>query len=170
MYNHKERPHVARYVCSIEVYKQTSVVRCNEQLEGNPPLLSTASGRGIQAWSKNNFVWFLKKLGTQVQSLSSQYQATQQTAKSAAAEEEAAAPLKVLAYVYTPSRTFRIPNINYLQLTESGPCQSMRQIIVNFYGQSEAASYPTPGIKTKTFRQNIIGLFKKSKFSLQSPS
>lgn len=34
---------------------------------------------------------------------------------------------------------------------------------------TKAAPYATPGIKRKTFRQNITGFFKKPKFSLQSP-
>jgi hypothetical protein len=49
----------------------------------------------------------------------------------------------------------RIPNVNYLQLAESHSCQSMRQIIVSCCGQSEAATHPTLGIKTKTYAHNI---------------
>jgi hypothetical protein len=51
---------------------------------------------------------------------------------------------------------------NYLQLEKSCPCQSMRQIIVNCWGQSKAAPYPTPGIKTNTHSQSISVLFKET--------
>ena len=53
---------------------------------------------------------------------------------------------------------------NYLQLAKPHLCQSMRQIIVSCCGQSEAAPYPTPGIKTKTYSHNITGFLKKPKF------
>ena len=39
----------------------------------------------------------------------------------------------------------------------------MRQIIVSCCGQSEAAPYPTPGIKTKTNFHNISVFFKETK-------
>ena len=38
----------------------------------------------------------------------------------------------------------------------------------NNCGQSEAASYPTPGIKTKTYSHNITGFLRKPKFSLHT--
>jgi hypothetical protein len=52
-------------------------------------------------------------------------------------------------------RVPRISKANYLQLAESCTCQSMRQIIVSCCGGSEAAPYPTPGIKTETYSHNI---------------
>jgi hypothetical protein len=35
------------------------------------------------------------------------------------------------------------------------------------YGQSKAAPYPTPGIKTRTHSHNVTGFLKKPKISLQ---
>jgi hypothetical protein len=37
----------------------------------------------------------------------------------------------------------------------------MRQIIVSFYGQSEAAAYPTPGTKMKAYSYSLF--FKETK-------
>ena len=68
----------------------------------------------------------------------------------------AAVSLPGFWHFYTLPRVPRIPNINYLQLAESYPCQSMRQIIVTCCGQSEAATYPTPGIKMKTHSYNTF--------------
>jgi hypothetical protein len=47
--------------------------------------------------------------------------------------------LILLWHFYTLSRVLRIPNVNYLRLAESYPCQSTRQIIASCCGQSEAA-------------------------------
>jgi hypothetical protein len=49
---------------------------------------------------------------------------------------------------------------NYLQLAESSPCQSMRQIIVSCCEQSEAVPYLTPEIKIKAYSHDISVLFK----------
>jgi hypothetical protein len=43
----------------------------------------------------------------------------------------------------------------------------MGQITVSCCGQSEAAPYPTSGIKMKTHSYNIYVFLKKPKFSLQ---
>ena len=74
--------------------------------------------------------------------------------------------LSGLWHVYTYSRVPRISHLSSLQLAESCPCQSRRQIIVSCCGQSEAAPCPTSGIKTKPCSHNVIGFLKKPKFSL----
>lgn len=48
-------------------------------------------------------------------------------------------------YIHTLPTDFGV------QRAEPRPCQSMRPIIVSCYGRSEAAPYPTPGIKTNIF-------------------
>ena len=48
---------------------------------------------------------------------------------------------------------------NYLQLAESCPCQSTRQITASCCGQSEAAPYLTPRIKIKTYSYAISFFF-----------
>ena len=52
---------------------------------------------------------------------------------------------------------------NYLQLAKPCLCESMRQIRVICYRQSEAAPIPTPGVKTKTHSYNISVFFKETK-------
>jgi hypothetical protein len=68
-----------------------------------------------------------------------------------------------LLHFYALSRVPRIPNINYLQLSETRPCQSTRQIIVSCCGQSETVPYPIPGIKTKTYSHKNNWVFKETK-------
>jgi hypothetical protein len=78
---------------------------------------------------------------------------------------------------YTISRVSTIPN----KLSTAGknktkqnkqtnkkpmPLLEYRTVIVSSCGQSEAAPYLIPGIKTKTYSHNITGFPKKPKFSL----
>jgi hypothetical protein len=44
-------------------------------------------------------------------------------------------------------------------LTPYHPHQSMRQILVSCCGQSEAAPYPIPAVKTKTYAYISVGFF-----------
>ena len=60
---------------------------------------------------------------------------------------------------------------NFLMLAKSHVCLTMRQIIVNCCGQSEAALYPTPVIKTKTYSCNISVFLKETRiFTITSYS
>lgn len=72
-------------------------------------------------------------------------------------EQQLPEPLGLL-YVYTLARFPRISNVDDLQLAESHPSQSMKQIIVSCSRKSEASQYLTLGIKTKAqvFRVNMI--------------
>jgi hypothetical protein len=54
-------------------------------------------------------------------------------------------------------------------MVKSCPFLSMQQIIGICYDQSEAFPYPIPGIKTKTYSQNIFVFLKRAKFSLYQP-
>jgi hypothetical protein len=56
------------------------------------------------------------------------------------------ASLSALAFMYSPGS----PELNYLQLAKITPLLEHEIIIVNGCGQTEAAPYPTPGIKTRT--------------------
>lgn len=66
----------------------------------------------------------------------------------------------------------RISNVDDLQLAESHPSQSMKQIIVSCSGKSEAAPYLTLGIKTKAqvFRVNMILYTQMKKGKALSPT
>jgi hypothetical protein len=59
----------------------------------------------------------------------------------------------------------RPPELNGLQLVKIMPLPEHEIIIANGYGQTEAAPYPTPGIKTKTYSYNIIMFLKKRKLT-----
>lgn len=48
------------------------------------------------------------------------------------------------------------PELNYLQLAKITPLPEQETIIVIGCGQTEAASYSTPGIKTKTYSYNWV--------------
>jgi hypothetical protein len=52
--------------------------------------------------------------------------------------------------IYILSRVLSPPNLNYLQLTKITPLLEHDTITVSSCGQSEAAPYPTLGIKVKT--------------------
>jgi hypothetical protein len=63
-----------------------------------------------------------------------------------------------------------MPNINWhLAKYAAGKIHALLEhetITVSGYGQSEAAPYPTPGIRTKLCSHIITGFSKKPKFSL----
>jgi hypothetical protein len=59
-----------------------------------------------------------------------------------------------LAFIYplkSPQNSKQLQKLCALSLAKSHSCWSTRQIIVNCCRQSEAAPYPTPGIKMKTY-------------------
>lgn len=68
-------------------------------------------------------------------------------------------PLRVLSFL--PSAESQ--KLSYLQLAKITPFQCTRQIIITSY---EAAFYPIPGIRTKTYSYNLTEVYKKAKFLL----